>query len=349
MEDREILLTLSRILSGYYIVTHDKKHYKIKYPDAHVKYFAELVSQEELEKNKFCDWFRLDDITNWMISINYWSKEEEDFLEGYQQTSDNLKVEIFQNFRNPTALQSFRKKLASHNKIYSRLYQKKHSFDYVTLEGYCDQLKDHYLLLRSIYDENDNLIFLTEENEHKKFDEIATSIMNHAIPMSSYREIARSNQWAYYWNNVKGDLFDKPIIEWTDEQRVLSAMSRMYDSAREHPDCPDDDVFEDDDAFDGWLISERRKHEKEKAKSRAEKMLPGKLGKAQDVFVQVHNRHQAKDIYSLNDIQGKSVIRERQQTIERAGSVKEQNLPDIQRDLIIESNQKRVEMMRKRK
>ena len=117
----------------------------------------------------------------------------------------------------------------------------------------------------------------------------------------------------------------------------------MYDGAKEHPEGPDDDVLEDDDAFDGWCISERRKQEEERSKSRAEKMLPGNLKNANEVFVMANNRYEARDIHSLNDSGGKAVIQERKRALQTNKEIKEQNLPDVQRDLIITKNQKMIE------
>ena len=348
MDDRTISLYLSRIISSYYIFIYNSKKYKIKYPDRQIKYEAEIYAQEEFEKNRFVDWPRLDEMTSFLIGQGLWSQEAEKFLESSETTTENLKVEIYNNFRNPNALPTFRKRLKQHNNTHFRLLGQKHAFDEITLEGYCELLKSNYILSRSVYDENDRLCFLDGAN-NEEFDSVSKHIAMNAITPSQFRKIARSNQWAYYWNVNKGHLYETAVVDWTDEQRILTSMSRMYDGAREHPESPPDDVFEDDDAFDGWAISERRKNEKEKAKSRAEKMLPGKLGKSQEIFVKANSNHQAKDIYSLNDTQAKGIINERKNVVKQSGSVKEQHLPDVQRDIIISSNQKRTEMMRKRK
>lgn len=350
MDDRDISLYLSRIISGYYIFVYNNQKYKIQYPSREIKYDAEIYAHQEFVKNRFVDWPRLDQISMFLMSQGLWSQEAEKFLETSEHTTENLKVEIYNNFRNPTALSQFRKRLKQHEKTCAKLLAQKHAFDQITLEGYCEVLKSNYILSRSIYDENNQLCFLDENNNNNEdFETIASMIAKNTISPSQFRAIARSNQWAYYWNIKKGHLYDTAVVDWTDEQRILASISRMYDGAKEHPECPPDDVIEDDDAFDGWAISERRKNEKEKAKSRAEKMLPGKLGNSQEIFVKVNNRQQANDIGALNDMQGKAVINERKQVVKQAGFVKEQHLPDVKRDLIIDSNQKRATMMRNRK
>ena len=348
MEDRIISLYLSRIISGYYIFVFGHKKYKLKYPNREIKYEAEIYAQEEFVQNRFVDWPRLDEMPGFLIRQGLWSNEAEKFLETADNTTDNLKVEIFSNFYNPTALPQFRKKLKQHQSLYNKLLIQKHAFDHVSLEGYCELLKNNFILSRSIYDKNNELCFLDGNND-EEFAEVSKYIAQNTIMPYEFRSIARSNQWSYYWSVNKNHLFDTPVVDWTDEQRTLAAMSRMYEGAREHPDCPADEIIEDDDAFDGWAISERRKNEKERSKARAEKMIPGKLNNAHEVFVKVNNNRQAKDIHSLNDNQGKGIINERKQIIKHQGSVKEQNLPDVKRDIIIDSNQKRTQMMRTRK
>jgi hypothetical protein len=114
----------------------------------------------------------------------------------------------------------------------------------------------------------------------------------------------------------------------------------MYDSAYEHPDCPNDKVIEDDDMFDGWMIYQRRENDKAKDKNRANKILEGKnLGKAQEVFLMANTNEEAQNIYNLNDNQSRNIIREREKMISHLGSVEHSKLPDVQRDLVIQSNQ----------
>jgi len=120
----------------------------------------------------------------------------------------------------------------------------------------------------------------------------------------------------------------------------------MYENSRESPDCPPDEVFEDDDVFDGWMISERRKMEEEKKKRRTEKSLPGKLDKAQEVFLMAGSKEEAENIYDLNDHENRQIIKERNQFIQYSNKKGDKEiavtkLPDIQRDIITQSNELR--------
>lgn len=317
------------------------------YPNTKLKYEAELVVEQEMQQNRFADWIKKEDITNFLVSQGIWTSEAIGYLDKAEKKTEDLKVGIYQNFRVPNALKEFRKKLSSHRKTENTLLQQKHSFDYITLEGYCDSVKNTYILSRSVYDENGDLCFL-DGKKPELLDKVMWTINSNTISYTVFRKLARSPQWSYYWGATKsGSLFERPVVDWTDEQRTLAALTRMYDNAREHPESPGDDIFNDDDAFDGWAIAERRKADKDRSKSRAEKMLPGNLKNANEVFVVANSRQEADDIMQLNDYNAAAIIKERKKALEMHGELKEAELPDVQRDLIIDSNQKMVQHFRK--
>jgi hypothetical protein len=115
----------------------------------------------------------------------------------------------------------------------------------------------------------------------------------------------------------------------------------MYDSAYQHPECPPDTVFEDDDMFDGWMIKQRRENEKNKNKNRTEKMLEGrKLDKAGEVFIMANSQEEAEQIYGLNDNNARHIIKERNQVIlQSTEQIVDAALPDVQRNIILQTNQ----------
>jgi len=348
MDDKKITLYLSRILSGHHIFLCGGRRFKIVYPNAALKYEAELVAQEEKESNKFASWIKKEEVERILISQGLWTRDSKKFLDDSEKNLEDLKVGIYSNFKIPSALQQYRKRIESHRKIEAKLLINKAMLDNITLEGYAETIKNNYIICKSVYDE-DNQLFFNEGRNIELLDLVNAQISKATLSASEFREIARSAQWSYYWNATEaGSLFGTPIIDWTDEQRTLAAFTRMYDGARQHPDSPDDNVFEDDDAFDGWAISEKRKYDKEKKKLKTEKMLPGKLGNAGEVFVMAGSRDEAEDIMSLNDYDARQTLREREKVIQRAGVVEERDLPDVQRNLIINQNEMMAQTLRKR-
>lgn len=342
MDERTTGFLLSRILSGYHIFNFLGKKYKLRYPNTQIKYEADLIAKDMLHAHRFEEWIRMDDVESLLYNQGLWTEHDQEFISQAEKTAENFKVNIFQNFRMPSLADKHRKSLRNHEKIWTLLQQRKHSFDYLTIESYCDSAKNRFILSRSIYDENDKLVFMDDEEGLEK---ISQHIDNDVISIKDFRAIGRSSLWLYYWNSQKtGNLFNASISEWTDEQRVLAGVSRMYDSARQHPEPPDDDVFEDDDAFDGWGIAEKRKDEEEKKKKKGEKMLPGNLKNASEIYVVARNREDIDNIQSLNSMESKMIKKERFTTISRTEdgtAIKEANLPDVKRDLIIKGTQQR--------
>ena len=342
MDTRTIGIYLSRILSGFYIFTHNDRRYKLIYPDINIKYAAELYAQEEYEYNRFNEWITDDSIIDSLVSIGVWSYNGDDTLANLEKQIEDIKVDLYKNFLNPPKLKSIKKTLSNIKSNYNKLYETRHSLDQYTVTGYSELLKNNYILVHSLFDDNNQRLFNSlEEADYNLLNSLSTTISQNNIEISTFRAIARSDIWRNYWNANKEQLFDQATINWTDEQKTLVVLTKMYNSAYDHPECPPDKVIDDDDTFDGWMITQRRESEKIKNKNRTEKMLSGKnLDKAGEVFIVANSKEEVQNIYNLNDHNSRHIIRERESVINNTNStVDVAKLPDIQRELTVQSNQ----------
>ena len=140
--------------------------------------------------------------------------------------------------------------------------------------------------------------------------------------------------WRSYWTSSKNgaSLFVGSVSEWSDDQRVLASMSRMYDNVYEHPECPSDQVIDDDDMLDGWMILQRRLVDAQKKKQAVDALHP-KLKNAQEVFIRADDSQEAQEIKSFNTQEGLNIINQRSDFINAHGSVSSIELPDVQMDL----------------
>jgi hypothetical protein len=102
----------------------------------------------------------------------------------------------------------------------------------------------------------------------------------------------------------------------------------MYDSAYEHPDCPDDEILNDDDAFDGWLIRERRKSEKDKGRKMVDDLVGGRHGGASEVFVLAKGKKDAARIEAANDAAIQAIKRQREAALQKHGTLNDAAMPD---------------------
>ena len=345
-----ISLYLSRILSGYNIINFNNSHFKVVYPSIVIKYQAELYAEKEYEKNKFNDWIKDDDLVTWMIDMGIWNWDGDHYLKKIEENIDNLKVDLYKNLLRPSEQKRIRKQLITQKSLLSSRTQLRHSFDHVTLSGYVENLKSQYLLIHSIYTLNNELLFSNFENADSTIIHNISCIINdYNIDMTTFRKIARNDVWRNYWSANKNNVFNKSGVEMTDEQKTLVVLTRMYDGAHEHPECPPDNVFEDDDMFDGWLIYQRKEMEKSRNKNRNDKLLENKkLGNAQEVFVMANNKEEATTIYDLNDDTHKHIIQERDKYIQKNNTVKDSELPDVKRDIQIQVNESLTSKPKKR-
>lgn len=349
MDEKELSIILSRILSGSYIFTYNDCKYNLKYPNMSVKYQADIFAEEERERVKFNSWIQPEDILYFLIDCGLWSNDGDTLVASLAKQIDDYKVELYKNQLNPVRIKQIKQKLLSTKKNHIRLLNKRHSLDYITIDGYIEHIKDQYLCIQSLYYMDDTKVFKDNTNiDIKLLTALSNHIAQNTINIETFRTLARSQKWRNYWSCNKNNIFDKSTIEWTDEQQTLVLMSRMYDSVYEHPECPSDKIIEDDDMLDGWLIIQRSENEKNREKNRTEKMLKEKnLGNAKEVFLVANSNEEAQAIYGLNDANNRQIIKERNTLINNKGSLKETDLPDVQRDLSIKMNQQFMQSRRK--
>ncbi len=156
------------------------------------------------------------------------------------------------------------------------------------------------------------------------------------------RELARTDPWRSIWNVGKklGNIFDKPAVEFTSEQKTLMSWSSLYDSVSESSEAPADDVVEDDDILDGWLISQRRKRENLTTQSSVEGVIGNeKIANAGEVFVVTGNKSEDIDkISSMNNPHIAAVKKSRFKALENAeGAIQQGDLPDVRHELQMEA------------
>lgn len=343
MDNKLLNIYLSRILSGFFIFFHKGKKYKLIYPNINIKYEAEIYALEEYEHNKFNDWIHEDSILDALVSMGVWTYNGDANLISLEKQIEDLKVDLYKNVLNPNMIKSIRKNLQNVKNTYNRQYNLRHSLDHYTPHGYSEMLKNYYLLINSIYDDKNNLVFSDINSvEYKYFEDLSTIITDNAIDIPLYKKIARSDIWRNYWSANSENLFDKSTINWTDEQKTLVVLTKMYDSVSQHPECPPDNVFEDDDMFEGWMIHQKRENERSKNKQRTEKMLEGKkLNKAGEIFLVANSQEEANNIYNLNENTQRHIIKERNHAISRSSNqIEDSQLPDVQRDMLNQINAK---------
>jgi len=149
------------------------------------------------------------------------------------------------------------------------------------------------------------------------------------------RNIVKSDTWSSY--NVKDNIFG-PSVQLNDDQRNLLALQRMYNNVRQHPECPSDEIIDDDDALDGWFLLQKDKKKKEKIKNSLLKKVGGKIKDHSSVFIVTQNEEERKAIWEMNDVEGKRTLKAIDKTMEerKGEKIAWQDIPIIRQQLVDE-------------
>ena len=114
----------------------------------------------------------------------------------------------------------------------------------------------------------------------------------------------------------------------------------MYDNIQESMDCPPDEVIEDDDMLDGWLLVQKKKREQEQAENEvANKTSNNKIANSDEIFVMAGTQEDANKINSSNTYHNQQIKKQRMQIVRQKGEAKDLDFPDQQLKMRQKSNQ----------
>jgi len=333
-DDQELLLY--RIFCGYLIFYVNNEKYKLINGSYILKYEAQILYNNIINDEKYNDWLREENLENLLIYLNLWTKDTTMIIKDIEKKIDNSKVDYYSNFKFADKKKSIKKNLESYKKQLNTILSKKEELYSHTLEGYASSIKNEYIISNTLY-KNETLVFdnKSSENNYVLFNNIVNELNKYTINISEFKQLAQSNLWRSYWNVRKNNVFNNEL---TDDQRTLISISQMYDRVYEHPECPNDEIIEDDDALDGWMIVQKRKIEKDKKQQQIELLNP-KLKNAQEVFLFTNNAQEAEEIIGLNSPESLNRMKSKINYVNKFGLTQESQLPDVQMDLKNQLNQ----------
>lgn len=336
MNANQIENLIIRILSGKQILVSDEEIYELRSPSSDINLESTIRYQQAYEDHLYDDSFlRQEDIDFFLYDLGILYPQFDKDLNSLETRIENVKVDLYNNFFDNTKKNKFKKDIASLNRRYNEMLSHKHMFDFLTLENYCNNVKHAFVVSKTLYKyRTKTLVFDNDRIESGLFDHIISLISRNLIEMPQMKELARSDYWRSYYSINKTQLFPYSSSELSAEQKAILSVSLMYERVYEHPDCPNADIINDDDALDGWMITQSRLNKQQKTEKGVNSMLSGKMSKAKEIFLVAHNEQQRQDILGLNSTEGIQTIKQKRETVLSAeGSVQEAQLPDVQQDL----------------
>jgi hypothetical protein len=347
VNNKDIEFLVHRIISGDQFFLHDNIRYLLTKPSLHLKLEADILYQDTYEDNLFNGFFLEEDLDYLLIEFDMASPFLKTDLANTEKSLSKSKMELFKNWIDIKKRKAYKKEIQNLKNKLTGLYNIKHSLDFLTLEHYCDNIKNQYVISRCLYRaDSKEIVFASIESiEYGFFNSIMQTIANNVIDISSYKAIARHDYWRNYYNTNKFNVFNCSASELSEEQRALLNTSIMYDRIYEHPDCPEPDIIQDDDALDGWMLYQQEKNKAEKTKKGVDNMLSNKVKNSSEIFLMAQDKEQQENIWNLNSSESKARIQEKTQLVLNSTSeVQEHQLPDVQRDI----RQKIAELNRKK-
>lgn len=320
-------------------------------PDNDIIYYSELVYEKHFEKcieNKI---MTLEQSYAVLKERGEWNDEKEAKIQKTKEEVDYLQ-ENFERFAFQKAQQrAMMASIERGKKLLDDLIREKNQLFESTAEFLAERAKKRYIVSKIYQTEDD----VNTNNMPNFLDTLCLAYFDkYLVTEKQLREIARTDPWRLYWcmNKQTGNsLFKNAITEITQYQYLLCSWSRVYDYAYENNERPTDDIIENDDKFDIWLSTKIAKDNKERQKRALELNLPKNntgVGRS-EVFIMA-DAEGAKDVYNLNDPMARTNIKKRTEFIQKKGYVREQDLPDVQKELRMAMNQQgQQEILRRSK
>lgn len=336
MKTAELEKLVNRILSGKQLIEHKDIIYELRSADIDTKMMGSLLYDNTYQEHLYSDAFILEeDIEDLLLELQIVYPEYSADLKNIEKKIENLKLDLFHFFFDRTKRNKYKNDLSSIRNRYNEIYNLSHSLDFLTLENYCANIKNEFIITHTLYQYNtDNLVF-DDNIDYNLFNSLTQLISNNIIDISTLKAIARSDYWRNYYAINKNHLLPYSIIDFSEEQKAVLSISLMYDRVYEHPECPEKEIIEDDDALEGWMIHNQRENKKQKQEKGVNNMLgSNSMKKANEVFLMADSKTQRDDIIGLNTAESTHKRQSKISTVLNAGGpIKDVLLPDVQQDI----------------
>mgnify|MGYP003109107902 CR=1 FL=1 len=341
MDLQELESVVARILAGVSFFKSEGSLYRVLDSTPEQSVLADYIVAEACEDLAYTSNF-MERIDAELIHqrMGTWTNQDDLNIKASEAHVDDLKIALYKTLMSKKKQKQIRKQLEGVRKSLSLAYFKKDGIYAGTLETHKKNLKDKFLTAINISDLAGNHPYTVENfwTEDSYLANAATeAVAVGYIGQDVIREASRKNPWRSYWNAAKADVFSKPLAEVGSVQRLIVTFSQMYDNARQHPECPADDVFDDDDVFDGWMLHDN----KLRVKEQRQKQIDSTVGsKGDEVFIMASDQEEANEIFDVNhDRQRFQMGRKLKQIRESDRNLDDIELVDNQEKLQVMSNQ----------
>lgn len=168
-----------------------------------------------------------------------------------------------------------------------------------------------YLVWASVHDLHGNRLWETFDDmqtDHESVDYINELVELYLFNMgdmdeSEIRYLARSTVWRVRWStyqNSASELFGRVAKNLSNDQFMLIYWSQVYDSVYESFERPPEDIINNDEALDRWLLQENEKRKREIGQrfyGKSDTKENSKINNASEVFKVVTGEYDDDGVY----------------------------------------------------
>jgi hypothetical protein len=347
-------LIISKIIAGCFVVEIEDNLGKsiqllVKPPTRVQRYMAEQVYKEALYRAELAGSYTEIEHRDFLESKDLWDADKQKRLDDCPKMIEDLKVNLFECVFKSIERDKTRQVLVRVREEFKKLSYQLHEYDYLSAVGVASMTKARYLLAASLHRMDESKLFRYDELwavSDYLIEAVAGTVSGQKLNESQLREIARTDPWRTIWMSRKSEagVFGMPAVDLSEEQRLLSVWSGVYDNIYEHPECPDEKVITDDDMLDGWMISQKRKRDTERGGQSLEGIVHNeKIRGDEEIFIPVDTAEDSRRISKLNDPAALAIKRKREALMAQKGTVSETDMPDSQMKIRMQLNQMFIE------
>tara|TARA_B100001778_G_scaffold56344_1_gene43332 strand:- start:332 stop:1375 length:1044 start_codon:yes stop_codon:yes gene_type:complete len=325
-----------RILSKKQVLSYGNDLLVLYSPSLDLQVEADIVYQDIYEANLYNDFILEEDLIQYLIGARILLPQHEEIIKNTETQLDNAKIQLYKEYIDIKKTKRNKKKIESLKKQINKLYMSVHTFDFLVLEHLARTVRHEYILKNTLFYKDSNTPFFPAKQDisYVVFTSIIDIISKNMLDITDLKKVARSEYWKNYYSNNQNNIFPYSASEYSDEQKSLINVSSMYDKISEHPEAPEEQIINDDDALDGWMIHNQRQNKQQKKEKGVDTMMNDKIKNSKEVFLMTGNDEQQKqDILDLNSIVGRNKIKNRFDALSQKDQVDEAELPDVRGEL----------------
>jgi len=340
MEHQEKERLLRRILSrrSFDTISFNTDNIYVTFLDPQLDVMAEADHryQTTLDVSLHSNMMSIDEAHKLLIKKGLWTSQHDAQLASTEQSIKNMTKMLGDLQYKPKQRKVVQDGLVELRRKQEKLLKLKNKYFPMTAEYYAQQTARRFILSKIATVSSPELL-----EDLNFLDHLVVCYYSRHIPSEvQIRELARSEPWRLYWAAAKStgsSLFHGPIADITEIQYMLLTWTYIYDFAYESTNRPSYDIINDDDAFDIWHEQEIKRIDNENKTNKAGQPMSSSGVGGSEMFVMA-DKEAAKDVYNLNDADGKRRVAQRQKALQTHGRLSHSQLPDVKTDLQIAAN-----------